>query len=96
MKGVTRRQIEVLATIDAEIRRRKYPPTVRELAFALGLRQTSTVWWHIEALCAKGLLERVRMLPRTLVVTEKGKAFLQPLGATYGEGNSKREEGEHE
>jgi repressor LexA len=93
-RGATRRQVEVLAAIDAEIRQRGFPPTVRDLGKALGLSSSSTIGHHIKALWLKGYVDKNPRQPRTLVVTEKGRALLEPLAATYGRGNAEGGNGE--
>lgn len=46
-----------------------YPPSVREIGEAVGLKSTSTVHGHLERLEKKGLLHRDPMKPRAIDVT---------------------------
>ena len=47
MTDLTARQRQVLEFIDAEVRRRGYPPSVREIGEAVGLSSSSTVHAHL-------------------------------------------------
>ena len=57
-RGLTRRQREVLTHIRAALERTGRPPTLRELGARLGIRSTTGVRDHLEALVAKGYLAR--------------------------------------
>ena len=46
----------MLEFIDVEVRRRGYPPSVREIGEAVGLSSSSTVHAHLGALQDKGYL----------------------------------------
>jgi repressor LexA len=58
----------VLDFIDAEVRERGYPPSVREIGEAVGLSSPSTVHAHLAALQDKGYLRRDPTKPRALEV----------------------------
>jgi len=60
------RQRDVLAAIDAWTKRHGRPPTVREIATALGVSSTATVHQHLTALEQKGFLSRRRYGHRAL------------------------------
>jgi repressor LexA len=66
MTELTARQRQVLEFIDAEVRRRGYPPSVREIGEAVGLSSSSTVHAHLAALQDKGYLKRDPTKPRAL------------------------------
>ena len=68
MTDLTDRQRQVLEFIDAELRRRGYPPSVREIGEAVGLSSSSTVHAHLAALQEKGFLTRDPTKPRALEV----------------------------
>ena len=68
MTDLTARQRQVLEFIDAEVRRRGYPPSVREIGQAVGLSSSSTVHAHLAALQDKGYLTRDPTKPRALEV----------------------------
>lgn len=65
---LTQRQRQVLEFIDAEVRRRGYPPSVREIGEAVGLSSSSTVHAHLAALQDKGYLTRDPTKPRAIEV----------------------------
>jgi repressor LexA len=66
MSELTPRQRQVLEFIDEEVRRRGYPPSVREIGEAVGLSSSSTVHAHLAALQDKGYLRRDPTKPRAL------------------------------
>ena len=66
MTELTERQRQVLEFIDAEVRERGYPPSVREIGEAVGLSSSSTVHAHLAALQDKGFLTRDPTKPRAL------------------------------
>ncbi len=63
---LTDRQRQVLEFVDAEVRRRGYPPSVREIGEAVGLSSPSTVHAHLAALQDKGYLWRDPTKPRAI------------------------------
>ena len=63
---LTPRQQQILEFIDQEVRRRGYPPSVREIGEAVGLSSSSTVHAHLAALQDKGYLRRDPTKPRAL------------------------------
>lgn len=56
--GLTKRQQQILEVIRRESARRGYPPSVREIGEALGLRSPSTVHGHLVRLARKGYIRR--------------------------------------
>ena len=68
MSDLTARQRQVLEFIDAEVRERGYPPSVREIGEAVGLSSSSTVHAHLAALQEKGYLRRDPTKPRAIEV----------------------------
>lgn len=65
---LTARQRQVLEFIDAQVRERGYPPSVREIGEAVGLSSSSTVHAHLAALQEKGFLRRDPTKPRAIEV----------------------------
>ena len=59
----------MLDFIDAEVRERGYPPSVREIGEAVGLSSPSTVHAHLAALQDKGYLRRDSSKPRAMEVS---------------------------
>ena len=66
---LTDRQRQVLEFIDTEVRRKGYPPSVREIGEAVGLSSPSTVHAHLGALQDKGYIHRDPTKPRALELT---------------------------
>ena len=62
-------QQRILDFIKSEIQSKGYPPSVREIATAVGLKSTSTVHGHLQRLEKRGLLHRDAMKPRAMEVT---------------------------
>ena len=63
------RQRKILDFILGTIEDRGYPPSVREIAEAVGLASPSTVHAHLEALQRKGYLRRDATKPRAIAAT---------------------------
>jgi repressor LexA len=58
----------ILDYIKEQIALRGYPPSVREICDAVGLKSTSTVHGHLKRLENKGLLRRDAMKPRAMEI----------------------------
>jgi repressor LexA len=58
MKKASVKQQRILAFIEQFTREHKYPPSVREIGAAVGLRSPSTVHAHIKTLTEKGFLQK--------------------------------------
>ena len=65
---LTTRQQQVLNFVKDWTETHGYPPSVREIAAALGLRSVSTVHKHLKALETKGFLRRLYNKPRAIEV----------------------------
>ena len=65
---LTERQKEILDFIEAQMRERGYPPSVREIGEAVGLTSPSTVHSHLATLQRYGFLHRDPTKPRALEV----------------------------
>ena len=65
---LTDRQRQVLEFIDGTIRKRSYPPSVREICTAVGLTSPSTVHSHLSSLEKMGYLRRDPTKPRAIEV----------------------------
>ena len=66
--ALTQRQRQVLECILAAIAERGYPPSVREMGEAVGLRSSSSVQAHLNTLEAQGYIRRDPEKPRAIVV----------------------------
>ena len=74
----------ILDFIREQISENGFPPSVREICEAVGLKSTSTVHGHLKRLEKQGILKRDSMKPRAMAVTnkasDKNEAFtLVPL-----------------
>lgn len=61
-------QQKILDYIKSEIQTKGYPPSVREIANAVGLKSTSTVHGHLQRLEKRGLIHRDAMKPRAMEI----------------------------
>ncbi len=80
--GLTDRQREVLDFITSSIRKRGYPPTLREIGSHFGIRSTNGVNDHLRALEKKGVLHREDLKSRALrpLVTDDDMVDVPVLG----------------
>lgn len=60
------RQVEILEFIRKNIKEKGYPPSVREIGKAVGLRSPSTVHNHLEKLQKFGYIQKNPAQPRTI------------------------------
>ncbi len=65
-KGLSARRKSILDFIIDVTRERGYPPTVREIGDAVGLKSSSTVHFHLNVLQKMGLIERDGSLTRAI------------------------------
>lgn len=66
------REEKILNYMKSEIRQKGYPPTVREICSALGIKSTSTVHKDIDNLVKKGYIVKDPAKPRALMVKDMG------------------------
>lgn len=73
--AMSRRQKQILEFIAKEAESRGYPPSVREIGQAVGLKSTSTVHGHLSQLEKKGYIRRDPTKPRAIeVLPTSGRA----------------------
>ena len=70
MRASHENQQKILDFIKSEIEEKGYPPSVREICAAVGLRSTSTVHAHLNHLESQGLIRRDPTKPRALEVLD--------------------------
>lgn len=70
MEKLSNQQKHIYEFIKKHQQQKGYPPSVREICVAVGLKSTSTVHGHIERLERKGLLRRDPTKPRAIELTE--------------------------
>lgn len=73
---LSEKQRRILSYIKDEIREKGYPPSVREIGDAVGLKSPSTVHGHLARLERKGYIRRDPAKPRALEVTDANDEFL--------------------
>jgi repressor LexA len=66
--GLSPRQGQMLSLIQDWIKKHGYPPSVREIGHAMGLKSSSTVHMHLKQLEAKGYVYRNPSKPRAIEV----------------------------
>ena len=66
MRASEENQNKILEFIRQEIEEKGYPPSVREICAAVGLKSTSTVHAHLNNLERRGLIRRDSTKPRAL------------------------------
>lgn len=83
MTKVSKRQLEILEYIKDEVRKKGYPPSVREIGEAVGLASSSTVHGHLLRLEKKGFIRRDPTKPRAIEVLDiNGDDHLIPNAQT--------------
>lgn len=70
MTKVSQRQQHILDFIKDEVRKKGYPPSVREIGQAVGLASSSTVHGHLARLESKGLIRRDPTKPRAIEILD--------------------------
>lgn len=68
---LSEKQIKILNFIKSEILKKGYPPAVREICDAVGLKSTSTVHGHLERLEKKGIIRRDPTKPRAIEIIDE-------------------------
>jgi repressor LexA len=76
-KQITAKQEEILTYIKNEILERGFPPSVREICQAVGLKSTSSVHSHLESLERNGYIHRDPTKPRTIEILDDSFQMLR-------------------
>ncbi|SET38854.1 repressor LexA [Salinibacillus kushneri] len=74
MTKLSKRQEAILEYIKEQVTAKGYPPSVREIAQAVGLASSSTVHGHLSRLEEKGFIRRDPTKPRAIEVLELEEA----------------------
>ncbi|MGG2027206.1 transcriptional repressor LexA [Gottfriedia sp. S16(2024)] len=85
MNKLSKRQAEILAYIKDEVKIKGYPPSVREIAEAVGLASSSTVHGHLERLEQKGYIRRDPTKPRAIEILGDTTTVVNEVQASYSE-----------
>jgi len=78
MTKLSKRQQDILSFIKDEVKKKGYPPSVREIGEAVGLASSSTVHGHLARLESKGLIRRDPTKPRAIEVLEMDQDLQTP------------------
>ncbi len=76
MYDITKQQRKILDYIQQEVITKGYPPSVREICSAVGLRSTSSVHAHLEKLEKKGYIRRDPTKPRAIEILTQDSNIL--------------------
>ena len=69
-KSLSDKQEQILSYIKEVILSKGYPPSVREICEAVGLKSTSSVHAHLETLEERGYIRRDPAKPRTIEIVD--------------------------
>ncbi|MDQ0158938.1 transcriptional repressor LexA [Alkalibacillus salilacus] len=83
MTKLSKRQKQIYEFISEEVRAKGYPPSVREIAEAVGLASSSTVHGHLSRLEEKGYIRRDPTKPRAIEITHEDQQTVQERHAMY-------------
>ncbi|MTI67774.1 MAG: transcriptional repressor LexA [Firmicutes bacterium] len=70
-EDLSKKQVNILEFLKREIKTKGYPPSVREICKAVGLKSTSTVHGHLSKLEKKGYIRKDATKPRAIEVLYK-------------------------
>lgn len=71
MTKLSKRQQMILDYIKSEVHTKGYPPSVREIAAAVGLASSSTVHGHLSRIEGKGYIRRDPTKPRAIEILDQ-------------------------
>ena len=67
---ITNKQREVLEYLKQQVLQKGYPPSVREICDAVGLKSTSSVHAHLESLERNGYIRKDPTKPRAIEIVD--------------------------
>ncbi|MCD8132087.1 MAG: transcriptional repressor LexA [Lachnospiraceae bacterium] len=76
-EGLSAKQQEILDYLKECILKKGYPPSVREICDAVGLKSTSSVHSHLETLEKRGYIRRDPSKPRTIEICDDNFQMLR-------------------
>lgn len=85
MGNLKEREQKILSFMKDEIRTKGYPPTVREICTAIGIKSTSTAHKDIESLVRQGYLKKDPSKPRALMVVDMEEDEPAPSQGTFSD-----------
>lgn len=77
--NLSNKQQEILDFIKIQISSKGYPPSVREICTAVGLKSTSTVHGHLESLEKKGAIRRDPTKPRAIEILNDDSIYQREI-----------------
>lgn len=80
MERLTKREQTILEYMKTEIRKKGYPPTVREMCQSLGIKSTSTAHKDLASLEAKGWIRKDPAKPRAIEILDPATGARIGLG----------------
>ncbi len=89
MQELSAKQQQILSYLKSEVQKKGYPPSVREICQAVGLKSTSTVHAHLSRLEKKGYIRRNPTKPRAIEIldqTDKKDVMEVPIVGTITAG----------
>lgn len=70
LEDLNKRESDILNFIKSKTREQGYPPSVREIGLAVGLKSSSTVHGYLNSLEGKGYIRRDPTKPRAIEITD--------------------------
>lgn len=83
MEKLSKRQQMIYDFIRSEVEVKGYPPSVREIAKAVGLASSSTVHGHLERIENKGYIKRDPTKPRAIEILDQSTNNIEKDTARY-------------
>jgi len=90
VKDLTEREKKILAYMKKEVKKKGYPPTVREICADLKIKSTSTTHKDIAALAEKGYIAKDPSKPRALMVKHQNAPDEAAASGGASFGNAER------
>lgn len=80
---LTKKQQLVYDFLETYTRQEGYPPSIREMCKALGVKSTSTIHGHLEKLEEKGFIKRESTKNRAITMTKLSESVLPVIDSHY-------------
>ena len=90
MSQLSEREQKILSYMKKEIKKKGYPPTVREICTALNIKSTSTTHKDIETLVEKGYIVKDPSKPRALMIKPSNQADDSTFADGSDQGHAER------
>ena len=80
---ITNKQREVLEYLKQHVLQKGYPPSVREICDAVGLKSTSSAHAHLESLERNGYIRKDPTKPRAIEIVDDGFNLVSAQETVY-------------